>query len=178
MPSTFGTATFEAGLPSRQRPQFLQRLGHDVSATGPAGLVSGLARAARPDPLPGAGRSTPALGQHSFGLPPWRAGFGQGQTEAAAPGPTIARLTETGAGSMTRAAPPKTLPTLQMAPLPSAEVTSSETEAALPSDDTPFPPDHGAPAVTHVVDPEPETPSDRRPLVGEGSLFSEPTPTV
>src|SRR5438132_5561129 len=52
IPSTFGTSAFEAALPSRQVPQFLQRLGHDLSPTAPAGLVSGLATPAPPRSLP------------------------------------------------------------------------------------------------------------------------------
>src|SRR5688500_12761318 len=109
MTGTFGTAAFEAGLRSWQAPSFLEPLGHDLSPTAPAGLVSGLATPAAPSP------SVPTVSRQAFDVPPWRVGLDQPEPTGPAPvTPTVARLVEDASGALTRAAPPAGLPTLQL----------------------------------------------------------------
>jgi hypothetical protein len=187
MPPTFGTASFEAGLPSRHGPQFLQRLGHDVSATAPGGLVSGLVGPARPEPSPGTGalalsRSSPAIGTRSFGPPPWRAGSGLPEVEGAPTGSRVARLAESTAGSLTWATPPAALPTLQLTPVLSQGATTPGTDASplgdtLPSvQPPPTPVVHDPEPVASSTEPQRERSTDLGPLVGESSLLSDPPP--
>src|SRR5207237_9163528 len=131
MTGTFGTAAFEAGLRSRQAPTFLEPLGHDLSPTAPAGLVSGLATPSAPSP------STTTVSRQTFDAPPCRARLGEpGPTDPvlAIPtaAPTIARLAEEAPGALTRAAPPSGLPTLQL-----STVAPHETLNLAPVESTP-----------------------------------------
>ena len=131
MTGTFGTAAFEAGLRSRQAPTFLEPLGHDLSPTAPAGLVSGLATPSAPSP------STTTVSRQTFDAPPWRARLGEpGPTDPvlAIPtaAPTIARLAEEAPGALTRATSPSGLPTLQL-----STVAPHETLNLAPVESTP-----------------------------------------
>ncbi len=75
MRSAFGTTGFEAELSSRQAPTFLEPLGHDLSPTAPAGLVSGLATSTTGRKVPPASPSTASamVSRQTFDPPPWRA---------------------------------------------------------------------------------------------------------
>ena len=75
------TDRFEAELPSRQSTRFLGPLGHDVSADGPIGVISGVLEPAGP-PRTGDG---PGINLAVPGGPPGPQPGGTGLTGAAGP---------------------------------------------------------------------------------------------
>ncbi|MDQ1493472.1 MAG: hypothetical protein QOJ23_5986, partial [Actinomycetota bacterium] len=141
--STFGTSAFEAALPSRQVPRFLQRLGHDVSPTGPAGLVSGLATPAplrplsQPGPLQWVVDAGPKPRTQRFDPPPWPAAFANEREQPVEAGPLVAPRPESVTSTLTHAAAPPTLPTLQLQAAPTSEPTLPGNPPSPPSADTP-----------------------------------------
>ena len=135
MELTIGTSSFEAGLPSRQDQRFLEPLGHQVSSSAPAGVITGLlspTNTVPPSPgYPEAQRSAGAeqTARKTFSAPPWRgpANVAQRATEGEppeviplpAPTPTLA-----GPQSLVRASTPPTLPALQLRATPTLPLSS------------------------------------------------------